>query len=57
MNTDRFYEIVGGKLTGYKGGAKWNSAETAVIPEGVTEICALAFSDCRELVSVVILMV
>lgn len=57
MNTELFYEIVGGKLTGYKGGAKWNSAETAVIPEGVTEICALAFSDCRELVSVVILMV
>ena len=36
MITDQFFEIVGGKLTGFKGGTKWNNAETAVIPEGVT---------------------
>lgn len=54
MVTDPMYEINGGKLTAFKGASGWNKTETAVIPEGVTEICACAFCDCKDLVRVVI---
>ena len=48
------YEINGGKLTAFKGASGWNKNDTAVIPDGVTEICACAFCDCQDLVRVVI---
>ena len=50
MITDPNYEIVGSKLICYAG----INRETAVIPEGVTEICAGAFRNCKELRNVVI---
>ena len=50
MITDPNYEIVGNKLICYAG----INRETAVIPEGVTEICAGAFRNCKELRNVVI---